>query len=350
MRKVGKLWEVAEALFNLADNASAHGEYTRGQALYEEAIVLYRKAGNSLKVGGTIIQSGFWLQFALGDMKVLRQRLQEGQALITRVGDRGWNAACCWFEALLALREGETVRAYDLAQEGLSIYREVGDRWFTAWTLQILGRVEAQRGNLRVARSSYQESLAITQELGEKWITTFNLEGLASIVARQGEFKWAAQLWGAAEALREGMAFPLPPADCAGYEKAVAITRTKLGEHAFAAAWRQGRMMTPEQALAEQKHHSTAEYSSSMPPPMLPAAQIPAYPDGLTRREGEVLRLVASGWSDAQVAEQLVISPRTVNGHLRSIYNKINVNSRSAATRYAMEHALISPASPAKTP
>lgn len=108
--------------------------------------------------------------------------------------------------------------------------------------------------------------------------------------------------------------------------------------------------MTPEQALAEQKHHSTAEYSSSMPSPMLPAAQIPAYPDGLTRREGEVLRLVASGWSDAQVAEQLVISPRTVNGHLRSIYNKINVNSRSAATRYAMEHALISPASPAKTP
>jgi DNA-binding CsgD family transcriptional regulator len=41
------------------------------------------------------------------------------------------------------------------------------------------------------------------------------------------------------------------------------------------------------------------------------------------------------------VAEQLVISPRTVNGHLRSIYTKINVNSRSAATRYSMEHPLI---------
>jgi DNA-binding NarL/FixJ family response regulator len=80
---------------------------------------------------------------------------------------------------------------------------------------------------------------------------------------------------------------------------------------------------------------------SSMPPSTLPASRTPPYPDGLTRREVEVLRLVALGWSDAQVAAQLVISPRTVNGHLRSIYTKINVNSRSAATRYAIEHALI---------
>ena len=78
-----------------------------------------------------------------------------------------------------------------------------------------------------------------------------------------------------------------------------------------------------------------------MPQSTLPAPLIPTYPDGLTRREVEVLRLVALGWGDAQVAEQLVISPRTVNGHLRSIYNKINVNSRSAATRYAIEHPLI---------
>jgi DNA-binding NarL/FixJ family response regulator len=53
-----------------------------------------------------------------------------------------------------------------------------------------------------------------------------------------------------------------------------------------------------------------------------------------------VLRLVAQGLTDAQVAEQLVISPRTVNGHLRSIYSKIEVTSRSAATRYALDHQL----------
>ena len=54
-----------------------------------------------------------------------------------------------------------------------------------------------------------------------------------------------------------------------------------------------------------------------------------------------MLRLAAQGLTDAQVAEQLVISPRTVNTHLKSIYGKIQVTSRSAATRYAIEHQLL---------
>jgi DNA-binding NarL/FixJ family response regulator len=55
----------------------------------------------------------------------------------------------------------------------------------------------------------------------------------------------------------------------------------------------------------------------------------------------EVLCLVAQGLTDAQVAEQLVISPRTVNWHLTSIYSKLQVSSRAAATRYAIEHHLL---------
>jgi len=46
---------------------------------------------------------------------------------------------------------------------------------------------------------------------------------------------------------------------------------------------------------------------------------------------------VAQGLTDAQVAERLVISPRTVQGHLRSIYSKLDVTSRTAATRFAIE-------------
>ncbi len=67
----------------------------------------------------------------------------------------------------------------------------------------------------------------------------------------------------------------------------------------------------------------------------------PIYPAGLTAREVEVLRLVAQGLTDAQVAEQLVISPRTVNFHLTSIYSKLGVSSRAAATRYVMDHHLV---------
>ena len=81
----------------------------------------------------------------------------------------------------------------------------------------------------------------------------------------------------------------------------------------------------------------------------MPAGQLPDSPTkspvispaGLTAREVEVLRLVARGLTDAQVAEQLVISSRTVNWHLTSIYSKLQVSSRSAATRYAIEHRLV---------
>lgn len=66
-----------------------------------------------------------------------------------------------------------------------------------------------------------------------------------------------------------------------------------------------------------------------------------ARPGGLTKREAEVLRLVAMGLSDAAVAERLVVSDRTVHAHLRSIFRKLEVGSRSAATRYALEHGLV---------
>ena len=70
------------------------------------------------------------------------------------------------------------------------------------------------------------------------------------------------------------------------------------------------------------------------------AEQAPTYPAGLTAREVEVLRLVAQGMTDAQVAAQLVISPRTVNSHLTSIYNKLGVDSRTAASRFAVDYQL----------
>jgi DNA-binding NarL/FixJ family response regulator len=60
----------------------------------------------------------------------------------------------------------------------------------------------------------------------------------------------------------------------------------------------------------------------------------------LTSRETEVLRLVAQGMSDAQVADKLVISLRTVHSHLRSIYRKLQVGSRNEAARWAVERRL----------
>jgi DNA-binding NarL/FixJ family response regulator len=62
--------------------------------------------------------------------------------------------------------------------------------------------------------------------------------------------------------------------------------------------------------------------------------------DDLTAREVEVLRLVARGLTNQQVAAELVLSERTVHAHLRSMYRKLEISSRTAATRYALEHGL----------
>ena len=73
---------------------------------------------------------------------------------------------------------------------------------------------------------------------------------------------------------------------------------------------------------------------------MIPSTR-KVYPAGLTRREVEVLRLVAQGLTNSNAAAHLVISPRTVNTHLTSIYRKLNTSSREVAIRFALEHGLV---------
>ena len=89
--------------------------------------------------------------------------------------------------------------------------------------------------------------------------------------------------------------------------------------------------MSPEQVVEYALDRST------IPEPVAPEP----YPAGLSAREVEVLRLVATGLTNAEVAKKLFISSRTVNRHLNSVYQKLGVSSRAAATRFALEHDLL---------
>jgi len=315
------------------------GEMARVESLFEEARMLYRKAGNELGVASTLIESAtglYW--FSEGDaatIQVIRQRLQEGQSIVSKLGARYWIAYCAWLGSLIALTEGDITQAESLAQESLALMREIGIPWFVAFALYVLGRVETQRNDLPAAVSWYQQSLSLTLELGDRYITPYNLLGLADVLAAQGEPTRAAELWGAAEALLEAGGFPVPALDRATYEQGVAAVRVQLGEPAFASAWATGRAMTPEHISVVLQEVSLSE--------LVPAAKQqsqPTAPSDLTARELEVLRLLARGLSNAQIAEELVVSHLTVKAHLRSIYSKLGVTSRSAATRYALEHHL----------
>ena len=99
--------------------------------------------------------------------------------------------------------------------------------------------------------------------------------------------------------------------------------------------------MTMEQVLTLARPAAAATQIASGRPANITAKRSPSNPAGLTPREVEVLRLVARGLTDIQVAEQLIISPRTVNTHLTSIFNKLGVDSRASATRFAVDHRLV---------
>jgi AraC family transcriptional regulator len=124
--------------------------------------------------------------------------------------------------------------------------------------------------------------------------------------------------------------------DCAGNEQTMATVEAHPAAHVFTSAWPQARTLTLEQARAEL-------YLASQPEPAPAALQpsSPTTPNDLTVREMDVLRLLAGGLTSAQMAERLIIGLVTVNSHVRSIYSKLGVSSRSAATRYAIEHHLL---------
>jgi DNA-binding CsgD family transcriptional regulator len=183
--------------------------------------------------------------------------------------------------------------------------------------------------------------MTIARKIGSKLNIAVCLEGMASVLARQGEPARAARLWGAAEALRETMGAPIWPVERAAYERLVTAACANLGKRAFAASWAEGRKMSLEQILVAQVPATMPVGTSARSLSTSTTKTSETVPTGLTRREIEVLHLLAIGLTNAQIARKLVISLSTVNTHVASIYTKLGVTTRVAATRYAMEYHLV---------
>ena len=227
----------------------------------------------------------------------------------------------------MLLQQDEAERAGHLFAESYHIFKESGSRRNAAQALLLLTCVAVLQENTEAARSSWEESMAILQTLHDTSGIIAALSTVAGVARQHGEARWAVHLWGAAERLREKHALEILPPQRVRSEQSMDLARLQLGAEIFAAAWAEGRQMTPEQAF-------TARTQDAL---MLSQE----YPGELTLREVEVLRLLALGLTNAQIAERLVISPRTVNAHLRAIYSKLAVTSRTAATRYAIAHDLV---------
>ncbi len=340
-REVGDNRSVAYLLYHLGSLAAEQGEYARGRDLLTESVTINRELGDTRIIAVSLFKLALLSWLSEGDRAQAHTWLDESFALSREVGDKESIANGFSLWGMLALSEGDTAGAASRIEQALALFQEMKRQDGTAHSLYALAKVATVQQDSAHSQALYEQGVKVARESGDKLTIIPGLEGLASAVAAQGNHVWAAHLWGAAEALREAIGAPLPPVERAPYHQAVEALRTQLGEQAFATAWAQGRTLSLEQALAAPGQVAlsapTREEQASSPTPASP----PPYPDGLTAREVEVLRVVAQGLTNEQVAERLVISPRTVDTHLTSIYGKIGVSSRVAATRYAIEHHLV---------
>jgi DNA-binding CsgD family transcriptional regulator len=281
------------------------------------------------------------LLYSEGDVATARSWSDEGLKRARETANKWLIVLSLRVSAEIALfGQDDIVTARSLAEEALGLAREVGIMEYIADSLSLIAWVEARQRNYPAVRSLYGEILTLAWEENDPLYVPFYLDGLAQVVAAQGEGAWAARLWGAAESLREGIGSSIPSLFRADYEHAVSAARTQLSEKDFVATWAQGRSMTLEQVLGPQGREPIPEAVPSASQPTATKPQ-PASPAGLSAREVEVLRLLAQGLTNPQIAERLVISLTTVNTHVGSIYNKLGVTSRSTATRYAVEHHLV---------
>ncbi len=198
----------ARALTGLGNAVLRQGDDKRAAALHEEALTLYRL-------------------------------LEDTEGMARTLGNQG----------NVLHKQGDYDRAAALHEEALALQRRLGDKIGIARSLYNLGIALYERADYGRTISLLAEAFPLLRDLGDREVLAEGLELAAWVAVAQGQTGKAAQLSGAAEALREALAMPLMPGQWTGHERAVRNMRATLGEKALTAAWAEGRAMPLEQAV-----------------------------------------------------------------------------------------------------
>jgi ATP/maltotriose-dependent transcriptional regulator MalT len=317
----------------LARVAMRGGQYEQALALYQQSLALSREIGDTWGIAHAMSYLGL-THWNKGDFVGARPFLEEGLTLFRQIGDAQSTAQALQALAFVDSTARNLTAAQALFNESLILCRRLGDKAGTGRALYGLGLIATLHQKPLPARDFLAEALALWQELGDHYHFCGCLALIASLALHTGQTALAVTLWSAVNHFMPTIG-SAPPAQVemmrqSGQEQA----RTRLSEPAFAAAWAEGQRLSWDQAY-EIGSTALAQIGEA------PAASPTNYPAGLTEREVQVLQLLAQGLTNAQIADKLVVSPYTINAHLRTIYNKLDVPSRAAATRFAIEHNLV---------
>jgi DNA-binding CsgD family transcriptional regulator len=221
-----------------------------------------------------------------------------------------------------ALARGDLAAARSWADEAVAS----ATGWHRLLALTTRARVQFAQREPELAEQDAHEGLALAADLGANLGVPDILECLATTARTGGSQLRSARLFGAAEGMRRRMGVVRFKAHDAAHEAALRSTRDALGDKDFTAALVEGSSLSTTEALSyaqrgkgERKRPTMGWFS-------------------LTPAELDVVRLVCDGLANKEIAERLLVSPRTVQTHLTHVYTKLNLSSRVQLVQEASRH------------
>jgi non-specific serine/threonine protein kinase len=310
-----------EALQLSADLATVAGDLDLALRRAAEGEAIAREIGNPGRLDMVLCVKARIL-FLTGDFETAISLLEEGLALGPLHGFKGNIASDLCNLGVATRLAGDPERAVPIFESGWALSAEIGNTYLASTVIMCLADALRDLGETTRAKTLYRDGLRLAIEQHERRNQAIGISGLAALAASAGDSKQAARLCGSASALLDQVGAAMTPGGQECYGLASRSARAALGDATFEREWNAGRNRSPQAVLLDAQDKQ------------------PARSAGLTRRELDVLRLLADGRSNREIADALFISERTVTNHVAGILSKLGVRSRSAATSYALRNDL----------
>jgi non-specific serine/threonine protein kinase len=326
-RRLDASTEAAQAVTALGNVAFTRGQHPKAVEWFEQAVELARRAGNVDQLLNALTNFALALS-VVGELDRAEAAAAEALALSRSEKRQFWEAVTLARQGLIARTRGDLDTASTLYETTLTMLGD-GNARAVAGVLWDAADVARAQGNYSLAASLLQSSLSRRWAWMERRGIGECLAAIAELAAETGRHEDALRLFGPADSLRRSIDILDSWQFQARRDDAQATARRALGERAGAMAVAAGQAMSLTDAVELAMSVTEAIGAETVEVPDM------RLPHGLTQRESEVLRLLASGQSDRDIGASLYISPRTVSRHLQSIYGKLGVNSRTAASAVA---------------
>jgi DNA-binding CsgD family transcriptional regulator len=287
--------------------------------LQQQGLVLFQEIGDEAGVARCILNHGA-ASLLVGDSQRGRREIAES---LTRCQACGDALGVVWAHDLLGITAfviGDYAEASSYLRQSATQFESLDAPLGACHALVDLGLSLRYEGKLPSALNAYRQAVRYQRDYRFTSEGADSFDGLATIAAALGHLDLAAKLFGAAAGWRETYQdeqwFPMPN----DFQERADGMRRRIGERAWFEAYEAGRKLNSDRAM------SLAEEAV-----LALEDELQRRSSGLTSREIDVLHLVADGLSNAEIADRLVLSERTVHAHLRSIFDKLGVNTRTAA-------------------